>query len=154
MLDNLISIETLLNSFDIAEQILDKHGSVVIIANNEPMYILTRFSGNADRLIVGPENRGPVDNEQLTRLLNGIGQRVFVTYFSNFMNNEDPTVFLAKEGFNLNSIRSRASKARSIIRNGWIEEALTLIIHSVRTDYEIRKQAKCILASLHEDGQI
>ena len=138
--ESVASLRELLERFDKVEKIVEQYGHCVIISEDKPKYLLSKFDSSFEG-----EDSVAADSGQIIHLLNGIGQRVFVTYFYQFQNDEDPFVFLRGEGFSDHSVRSRASKARTIFRNGWQKDALNRIAHSSRTDHQTRKLARALL---------
>ena len=94
-----------------------------------------------------------VPNDELTRLLKSVGQRVFVTYYRDFENpaldTADLAGILAQEGFTEKACRSRATHARRIFNQGFQIEALEGIASSTRSGNEkTAKMASDLLAQL------
>jgi hypothetical protein len=88
----------------------------------------------------------------LLPLLNRVGKRVFVEFFEQFNDVTLPVadvVSLLPREFTLKSRRSRTSKARRIIREGLVAEALTIIAESNRVEPEIAERARLLLGELH-----
>lgn len=141
--DAVVSAQTLINDFGAVEKIVEKHGYAVIISDNMPKYTISEFDIHVqDDCSATDEADSSYSEQSLVRLLNGIGMRVFVTYYDSFMNDENPFEFLQSERFTENSIRSRFSKARTIFRQGLEKDALIMIAKSSRADYETRRRAK------------
>ena len=91
-----------------------------------------------------------MNNEKLISALRATGQECFVSYLDYFANpklsNEEiASIIQSERKYTLNSCRSRTSKARSIIKNCKLKDALKLIIDADRTDYQCRQKAQEIL---------
>lgn len=89
-------------------------------------------------------------DEKLVSALKAIGKECFVSYFEYFidsrLSNEDIASIIQRErGYTHNSCRSRTSKARSILKNNRLKDALQIIIEADRTDYQCRKKAQKLL---------
>jgi hypothetical protein len=94
-----------------------------------------------------------MDEEKLVSALKAIGKECFISYLDYFTNwqlsNEEiASVIQQERSYTLNSCRSRTSKARSILKNDRLRDALQIIISSDRTDYQCRSKAKKILNDL------
>lgn len=134
----MVPVEWLSDNFRAVEETVAKYGQAIIVVDNMPKYVMMKYSPKK-------EWKPLIDERDLISLLNGIGKRVFVQYYENFKNNDDPFVFFDHENFSDNSKRSRMSKARAIFKNGWERNALEFIMTSNRTDSESVKLA----SSLH-----
>lgn len=88
--------------------------------------------------------------DELDRLLNRVGKRIFAEYYALFA---DPRIADAEiverlpHEYTLKSRRSRTSKARRIVREGRAGEALRRIAESERTDAEATSLAVRLLRS-------
>ncbi|MBW1749373.1 MAG: hypothetical protein JRJ37_01455, partial [Deltaproteobacteria bacterium] len=94
-----------------------------------------------------------MDNKKLASALNATGKECFVSYlkyFSDFqLTNEDIASIIQRErGYTFNSCRSRTSKARSILKNNRLEDALQIIIEADRTDFQCRTKAQELLKNI------
>jgi len=84
----------------------------------------------------------------IEQLLNGIGIKIFVEYFQYFNNDDLDTsdiIEILPNSYTEKSRRSRISKARTIIKNHRLKEALNYILNSMRVDEEIKEKARIIL---------
>jgi predicted HNH restriction endonuclease len=84
----------------------------------------------------------------IEKLLNGIGIKIFVTYFQYFNDNNLDTsdiIEILPNSYTEKSRRSRISKARTIISNNRLQEALNYILNSTRVDEQIKEKAQNIL---------
>ena len=91
-----------------------------------------------------------MDDKKLVSALNAIGKECFVSYLEYFtdsqLTNEDIASIIQRErGYTFNSCRSRTSKARSILKNNRLNDALQIIIAADRTDYQCRIKAQELL---------
>ena len=146
-IDSMVSAEILSDNFSAVENIIARYGYAVIIADNMPKYLMTKYTP-------GHEIKPLVDESELVDLLNGIGKRVFVQYFEELQQEDVPDSVFDGENFTENSKRSRRSKARTIFKNGWERRALQIVVHSNRTDYATKAKAKTLLAHYWgKDGQ-
>ncbi len=99
-----------------------------------------------------------MNEKQFDRALRSVGMSCFVDYFDLFSSNlsrEDVVERLKSETrFTEKSCNSRASHARSIIRNGYTEQALIRVVeaNSKRVNDNTRNSAKAYLNSLFEQG--
>lgn len=83
----------------------------------------------------------------LRRKLDSIGKSVFVRYYQQFQNREDPLIFM-EEDFTEQSKRARASCAAYLFRMGWEHHALQYIVDSGRTAPAVRAKAQELLSSI------
>ena len=143
-IDTLVPFETLINHFPIVEDVIAQHGYAVIISDNIPKYLMVKYTP-------GRETKPLVDESVLIDLLNGIGKRVFVQYYEELRQENISDSVFDGEDFTENSKRSRRSKARTIFKNKWEKNALQIVIHSNRTDYETKAQAKVLYARYFEE---
>ena len=91
-----------------------------------------------------------MDDKKLVSALNATGKECFVSYLEYFtdsqLTNEDIASIIQRErGYTFNSCRSRTSKARSILKNNRLNDALQIIIAADRTDYQCRTKAHELL---------
>lgn len=91
-----------------------------------------------------------MNDEKLVSALNATGKECFVSYLEYFIdsrlsNEEIASIIQRERGYTHNSCRSRTSKARSILKNNRLKDALRIIIEADRTDYQCRKKAQELL---------
>jgi len=151
-LDAIITFMTLINK-DIAEEIrsisteYEKEIKNITIPNNN-----TINYNNVNNLKYN-ENSKTIKNEEVNFLLTKIGKKFFVDYY-NYLEDEsistneiinivyeDP----ARKEYTEKSIRSRTSKSRKIIRNGFGRDALINIIDSGKIDDDTKEKADELL---------
>ena len=97
--------------------------------------------------------RTPMTVDKLKRELRSIGKACFVKYFDLFA---DPSLsdseaadrLRRKEGYTAKSCRSRVSKARGVIKDGWTERALVDISASKNVPQEIAERARELASEL------
>ncbi|MCK9455532.1 MAG: hypothetical protein WCY51_07475 [Sulfurimonas sp.] len=80
----------------------------------------------------------------IRKLLNGIGIKVFVEYFQYFNNlsyEVADIIEILPSKYTEKSRRSRISKARTLIKENRVQEALDYILESQRISEEIKNQA-------------
>ena len=86
----------------------------------------------------------------IKRTLNDVGSKVFIDFFelfnSSLENSEVEERLPAK--YTEKSRKSRTNKARSIIKKGYVLDALEYILNSKRMDFETKEKAKNIKNSL------
>ena len=88
--------------------------------------------------------------DELDRLLNSVGKKVFVRYYAWFADQriaDSEVVEMLPHIYTLKSRRSRTSKARRIFRDGRHREALERIANSERTEPEATALAARLLKS-------
>lgn len=155
--NKIISSEELLEDFnDIFERLeLDKEA--FIFQNNKPSHVIMTI-GHYQNIIglkgeTGIDNNGYVsseydeEGEDLEKMLNKIGKRIFIEYYYIFKGDDNPEEKLIDEEFTLNSRRSRSSSARKIFRDNLQISALKNIIQSSRLDEKTLAKAIEILES-------
>jgi hypothetical protein len=89
--------------------------------------------------------------DELDRLLNSVGKKVFVRYHAWFADLRMPAseiIDMLPQDYTLKSRQSRTSKARRIFREGWQREALQRIADSEKTDAEAAALAGRLLKPL------
>ena len=146
--ESVITQEMLVNDFSAAEEIVQKYGQAIIVSNSSKKYILVDI-GTKSSII---RSRKAANQPELERLLRSMGKGIFVKYFWNFRNDEDPFLFMAEEHFTDNSLRSRKSCARAIFNNGWECDALRMISGSSNVQPEYRARAEKLLEELSVEG--
>lgn len=92
-------------------------------------------------------NTVKTDSEKLLRDLRSVGMETFVKYFEYYNNPQYETsdikaLFRQHENFNENSMASKASTGKGIIRRGFAKEALEIIINARNIDFSLREKAK------------
>lgn len=92
-------------------------------------------------------NTTKTDSEKLLRDLRSVGMETFVKYFEYYNNPQYETsdikaLFRQHENFNENSMASKASTGKGIIRRGFAKEALEIIINARNIDFSLREKAK------------
>lgn len=158
--ENLVPFHWLYSDFAKIERVLEQYGEAVIIREDQPRYRLTLLSqapSAADAEEGAPLSNGGAESEcqparrltvqekaVLRRKLDSIGKSIFVRYYKNFQNREDPLVFM-EEDFTEASKRARSSCARYIFHMGWERHALRYILESGRTAPEIRARTQALL---------
>jgi len=86
--------------------------------------------------------------DELDRLLNSVGKKVFVQYYASFGDPRIPdseVIERLTQDYTLKASRTRTSKARRIFREGRQREALQRIADSERTDPEATALARRLL---------
>jgi hypothetical protein len=91
-----------------------------------------------------------MNDGKLVSALNATGKECFVSYLKHFSdshltNEEIASIIQRERGYTFNSCRSRTSKARSILKNNRLKDALQIIIEADRTDYQCRIKAQELL---------
>lgn len=92
-------------------------------------------------------NTTKTDSEKLLRDIRSVGMETFVKYFEYYNNPQYETsdikaLFRQHESFSENSMASKASTGKGIIRRGFAKEALEIIINARNIDYSLREKAK------------
>lgn len=94
-------------------------------------------------------SRGTIktDNEKLLRDIRSVGMETFVKYFEYYNNPQCETsdikaLFRQYENFNENSMASKASTGKGIIRRGGAKKALEIIMNARNIDYSLREKAR------------
>lgn len=100
-----------------------------------------------------------MNEKEIISALNATGKECFISYLEYFIdsqlsNEQIASVIQKDRGYTNNSCRSRTSKARSILKNNRLKEALKIIIESDRTDYECRKKAQEHLGKINQQKTI
>lgn len=80
--------------------------------------------------------------DELMRLINGVGMRVFVEHYDEFASK---IATLSGEGFTSKAVKSRIGKANAIFNRHLETDALRAIINSTKTEQVIRDKALAIL---------
>jgi hypothetical protein len=84
------------------------------------------------------------------RLLNSVGKMIFVEYFESFSNELIPAQEIVQQlshayGYSTKASSTRISKARQILKNGLLDEALSIIVASKRVSENTRIKAEKLL---------
>ena len=92
------------------------------------------------------------------RALNSVGKACFIRYFRTFaddnLSNTEIAIILSNEnGYTDKACRTRTSKARTIIKNGWTCTALELVTSSFRLDPDILKAAQKLMSELCNESK-
>lgn len=92
------------------------------------------------------------DYDRLVRDIKSVGKETFIKYFEYYKNPEITTgdikeLFRKYENFSPNSMASKASTGKGIVRRGMAKEALK-IISEANISHELREQAKKYLSEL------
>ena len=92
------------------------------------------------------------EEEKLKRDINSVGKETFVKYFEYYNNPQYETgdirkLFEKYENFRQNSMASKASTGKGIIKRGYAKQALEIIANS-NIDYSLREKAREYLANL------
>ncbi len=87
------------------------------------------------------------DRDKLLRDIRSVGMETFVKYFEYYNNPQYETadikaLFRKYENFNENSMASKASTGKGIIRRGFAKEALEIIINARNIDNSLRTKAE------------
>lgn len=87
------------------------------------------------------------DKEKLLRDIRSVGMETFIKYFEYYNNPQYETadikaLFRKYENFNENSMASKASTGKGIIRRGFAKEALEIIISARNIDDSLKTKAK------------
>lgn len=159
--ENMVPFNWLEADFEKVEQVLQQYGEAVVIRGDQPRYRLTLIApppagGREESRMSAPENAGAgearlllrrltvQEKAVLRRKLDSIGKSVFIRYYKQFQNREDPLTFM-EEDFTEASKRARSSCARYIFQMGWERHALRYILDSGRTAAEVRDRAQALL---------
>ena len=125
--NKIISFEELLEDFNGVCKRLELDKEAFIFQNNKPSHVIMTISHYQN--IVGFKRETSIDNndyvtseydeegEDLEKMLNKIGKRIFIEYYYIFKEDDNPEEKLIDEDFTLNSRRSRSSSARKIFRD-------------------------------------
>lgn len=155
--NKIISFEELLEDFNGVCERLELDKEAFIFQNNKPSHVIMTISHYQN--IVGFKRETSIDNndyvtseydeedEDLEKMLNKIGKRIFIEYYYIFKEDDNPEEKLIDEDFTLNSRRSRSSSARKVFRDNLQISALKNIIQSSRLDEETLTKAIGILES-------
>ena len=96
--------------------------------------------------------------DSLKRDLQTVGMKTFVDFYEAFADPEytltDIKSMLDTCGYSLNSINTKASIGRRIIRNGQGQEALEMILQAAKIDENTRQRAEELLNSEREDSDM
>ena len=87
------------------------------------------------------------DKEKLLRDIRSVGMETFVKYFEYYNNPQYETgdikaLFRKYENFSENSMASKASTGKGIIKRGYARDALEIIMNATNIDYSLRAKAK------------
>ena len=87
-----------------------------------------------------------MDDQQMDRYLRSVGKQCFVTYFHLFRNPSQSKTDIAelifqKNAYTFDSCRTRAGKARRIIKAGLAKDALINIANSKKVAQQFRVYA-------------
>ena len=140
--ENMVPFSCLTEDFTRIEQLLRTYQEVIIIRGDQPRYRLTEAEDEPSR----PRRLSVQEKTVLRRKLDSIGKSVFVRYYQQFQNREDPLIFM-EEDFTEQSKRARASCAAYLFRMGWEHHALQYIVDSGRTAPAVRARAQELLSS-------
>lgn len=93
------------------------------------------------------------DSEKLLRDIRSVGMETFIKYFEYYNNPQYETadiksLFRQYENFSENSMASKASTGKGIIKRGLAKEALEIIVNARNIDYSLRLQAQEYLKQL------
>ena len=88
--------------------------------------------------------------DPLIRKLNSVGKECFISYLPLFLDTTIPVGDVAEQisrerNYTLNACKTRVSKARAIIRDGQLDEALRIVADSEKVDSRARQKALDIL---------
>ena len=85
----------------------------------------------------------------IKKALNDVGAKVFIDFFELFNSSLDNSEVEERlPEYTEKSKKSRTNKARSIIKKGYVLDALEYILNSKRMDFETKEKAKNIKNSL------
>lgn len=135
---------------ELVKQLLEDYN--ISISRKEKKMIAASPIINKQNLSI-PNNtsysRGTVktDGEKLLRDIRSVGMETFVKYFEYYNNPQCETgdikaLFRKYENFNENSMASKASTGKGIIRRGFAKEALEIIMNAKNIDYSLREKAR------------
>ena len=87
------------------------------------------------------------DKEKLLRDIRSVGMETFIKYFEYYNNSEYETsdiksLFRKYENFSENSMASKASTGKGIIKRGYARDALEIIMNATNIDDSLRAKAK------------
>lgn len=93
------------------------------------------------------------DYEKLMRDIRSVGMETFVKYFQyynnpNYETSDIKRLFRQYENFNENSMASKASTGKGIVRRGNAKAALEIIVKAHNIDFSIREKAQEFLKNL------
>ena len=157
--ENMVPFSCLTEDFPRIEQLLRTYQEVIIIRGDQPRYRLTEIpaaDSAAGALLLPteaedepsrPRRLSVQEKTVLRRKLDSIGKSVFVRYYQQFQNREDPLIFM-EEDFTEQSKRARASCAAYLFRMGWEHHALQYIVDSGRTAPAVRAKAPALRSSI------
>ena len=86
----------------------------------------------------------------IKKILNDVGAKVFIDFFELFNSTLENYEVVEKlpEQYTEKSRKSRTSKARKIIKEGYVSDALEYILNSKRMDFKTQEKAKKIKNNL------
>jgi hypothetical protein len=145
----IITPEDLNNDFEGVLKKVNEVKEAFVFQNNKPTHVFMTIEQYQSSMTEGAtsfsEPSEEISDESLETLLNKVGKKIFIDYYSVFKEDDNPEEKLAETSFTLNSRRSRSSSARKIFRDGLEVAALNNIIQSSRLEDETINRAKEIL---------
>lgn len=129
-------------TFKIVSKVEQKNFAVLPTIKNEPY----RYSH-----LLNSSNK--TEEEKLIKTINSVGKETFVKYFEYYNNPQYETrdikaLFEKYENYKPNSMASKASGGKSIIKKGLAKEALTIILNAGNVSSEWRTKAREYLEQL------
>lgn len=135
---------------EFVKQLLEDYN--ISISRREKKVIAVSSIINKQNLSISNNNsysRGTVktNSEKLLRDIRAVGMETFVKYFEYYNNPQCETgdikaLFRKYENFKENSMASKASTGKGIIKKGLAKEALEIIMNARNIDYALREKAK------------
>ena len=119
----------------------------VLSINNSP-YV----KNNTNSSTAVPEVQ-KTNTEKLIREIRSVGMETFIKYFEYYNNNQYETrdikeLFRGHENWSENSMASKASTGKGIIKRGNAKDALSIIANASNIDYSVRRKAQEYLEKL------
>ncbi len=119
----------------------------VLSINNSP-YV----KSNSNSSTAVPEVQ-KTNAEKLIREIRSVGMETFIKYFEYYNNNQYETrdikeLFRRHENWSENSMASKASTGKGIIKRGNAKDALSIIANASNIDYSVRRKAQEYLEKL------
>ena len=109
-----------------------------------------KTDGSQAQTVAPTTDNQTATEDSLRRDLQTIGMRTFVEFYEAFADPEytmtDIKSMLDTCGYSPNSINTKASVGKRIIRNGQGREALEIIIQAAKIDENIRQRAQDLLS--------